>query len=73
MTARVYPGGVIQSRGYDNSSRVAAISSQLNNAGVLLTSQAYSFANGGDKANVQSWSMGCPVFLGRDYWICQAA
>ncbi|MBW3084199.1 hypothetical protein KEM60_00385 [Austwickia sp. TVS 96-490-7B] len=56
--ARVYPGGVIQSRHMDASGRIDAISSQLNNAGPLLTSQGYSFNNGGDKTNVQSWSTG---------------
>jgi len=47
---------VNQSRAIDASSRIFAVSSQLNNAGALLTSQGYSFNNGGDKANVQSWN-----------------
>ncbi|GAB78525.1 hypothetical protein AUCHE_09_01300 [Austwickia chelonae NBRC 105200] len=56
-TARVYPGGVIQSRGYDGSSRITAISSQLNNTGAFFTSQGYGYSKSGvDQTNMQSWS-----------------
>ncbi|WP_116115647.1 RHS repeat domain-containing protein [Austwickia chelonae] len=60
-TGRVYPGGVIQSRAYDASSRVVAISSQTNNTGGLLTSQGYTYSKAGtDQTNVQTWSTRAP-------------